>query len=257
MCWGVVRWLGWTLICGGVAGCGGESSRVFPRERIVPEAGSGGSNPGAPQPTPSMCSKTGEITTREGPCADSAAECGNVGGVQCGECAPGATCFQHRCYFQQGPGARGRPPLMRALRGAEEGQQFSLRKSGVLEVIEASLWTTERDLEARVYLWCDDQRVLVREYPLSAETIPRYAGISSDMTPVVIAIDPPLLLDEGQTIDVVFRTPVGPLEGFSEFTGTSGIHMMDRDSDSWFISENYAGVTSDVVWDYSIAAYIH
>jgi hypothetical protein len=142
---------------------------------------------------------------------------------------------------------------LRALFQSEEGQRLSTETDGVLELIEVALWTMDLDLEARIYLQCGDERFLARTFPLSSGLIPRFEGIWSELAPIVIPVDPPLALPAGQVFEIVFRAPDLATGG----SGISGVFESNKDPASRFVSENYAGTSRDVDWDYAVAAYIH
>jgi hypothetical protein len=193
--------------------------------------------------------------TRPGPCEPHGLECGTFEGVECGLCALNEHCFANRCYTRQGvPPSGQHPALQRALYAREEGQRFTVRVDGVLELVDAALWTDGFDVEANVYLDCNGQRTLIRNIPIPADRIPAYSGDFSERWSLEIPIHPPLLVRRGETMDIMFRLPEG---AFPARSGTSGVELRDVDPESHFVFGALNHIQPMLDWDYDVTAYVH
>jgi hypothetical protein len=235
----------------GSAGTAGAAA-VAAAGRAAMQSSSGGA------PTSVECDFDAELTTLPGPCQSRGLECSDDGGTDCGRCQGALQCFENRCYTEAGPPVSGfDAPLKRALYGSEEGQSFEIQTDGTVERLEAALWTDGPDLEVNIYGYCNGERTLIQSIPLPAANIPGYTlAHAGPKGPVVVELEPPLQVHQGDTLDVMFRTP---LASDAQNCGTSGIYDSDVDPHSHFVSVEYYGITPDIgsTWDYMVDLFIH
>jgi hypothetical protein len=143
---------------------------------------------------------------------------------------------------------------MRALYQDEAGQRFTVQTDGVVELIEAAVWTSGPEIEANIYVDCTGLRTLIWNIPIPAARVPAYDGHHSDGTPVRIDLDPPLSVRRGEQIDVTFRAPRAT---FPTWSAVSGIEIRDVDPNSYMIEGTDKGIEASPDLDYAMAIYIH
>jgi hypothetical protein len=192
------------------------------------------------------------LEVRPGLCQADGLECG----PECGDCSgyPGTTCFEDRCYGQQGTDAP--IDLHRGVFDDPEGMICTIRTSGVLERVDAMVWVggAAEGIRLVVSLPCGDGFAPAAEHTRLASELPRWDDIEVDDRFTTFEIDPPVRVEAGQQVRIEL-TGVGA-ERYSR-SGIEGIVTSDVDPDCRFWSSTYEGLPDPVDWDLVSRLYIH